>query len=123
MMSSFELLSYKYQKRDASFDVHAHFLRLFYHDMPKGRQSSSSYGKSVNSKLSKPTVSIPKNSRRSFDNSRSPSGSPASPITPKTPADEGIEFFQSELKQGESPIRVYELRLDPDGGPNKETSV
>ena len=42
---------------------------------------------------------------------------------PKTPADEGIEFFQSEIHLGESPIRVYELRLDPDGGPSKELSV
>ena len=47
----------------------------------------------------------------------------STPNTPKTPADEGIEFFQSELHPGESPIRVYDLRLDPDGGPSKELSV
>ena len=43
------------------------------------------------------------------------------PKTPKTPADEGIEFFESAPSQ--EPIRVYELRLDPDGGPNKDRSV
>ncbi|KAH7885855.1 glycoside hydrolase family 13 protein [Phlebopus sp. FC_14] len=42
--------------------------------------------------------------------------------TPKTPADEGKEFFLSEICAGEQPVRVYELRLDPDGGPNKERS-
>jgi glycogen debranching enzyme len=42
--------------------------------------------------------------------------------TPKTPADEGIEFFQSTA-QTDTPIRVYELRLDSDGGPNKDASV
>ncbi|KAF8584023.1 glycoside hydrolase family 133 protein [Ramaria rubella] len=40
--------------------------------------------------------------------------------TPKTPADEGIEFFQSSISLGEAPIYVYELQLDPDGGPNKD---
>lgn len=43
--------------------------------------------------------------------------------TPKTPADEGIDFFESAFKQGEKPIQVYELQLDPDGGPNKDRSV
>ncbi|KAF7796344.1 hypothetical protein EIP86_007521 [Pleurotus ostreatoroseus] len=42
------------------------------------------------------------------------------PKTPKTPADEGLDFFEAALKDGEPAIRVYELRLDPDGGPNKE---
>ena len=69
-------------------------------------------------------LSIPKNGHSS---PRSPSSSPStnvtSPVTPKTPADEGIDFFQSAVKQGESPIDVYELRLDPDGGPNRERSV
>ena len=45
------------------------------------------------------------------------------PITPKTPADEGIDFFEAGVSRGEAPIRVYELRLDPDGGPTKELSV
>ena len=47
----------------------------------------------------------------------------STPNTPKTPADEGVEFFQSDVHPGESPIRVYELRLDPDGGPSKDLSV
>ena len=41
----------------------------------------------------------------------------------KTPADEGLDFFASVPSQGESPIRVYELRLDPDGGPNNDCQV
>jgi glycogen debranching enzyme len=45
------------------------------------------------------------------------------PTTPKTPADEGKEFFLSPRSEREQPIRVYELRLDPDGGPNKQRSV
>ena len=44
-------------------------------------------------------------------------------VTPKTPADEGKEFFLSERSLDERPICVYELRLDPDGGPNKDRSV
>jgi hypothetical protein len=52
-----------------------------------------------------------------------PSVSPVTPVTPKTPADEGITFFETELQAGECPIRVYELHLDPDGGPNTEKSV
>lgn len=40
----------------------------------------------------------------------------------RTPADEAISFFESDFKQGE-PIRVYELILDPDGGPNKDRQV
>lgn len=51
------------------------------------------------------------------------SESPKTPKTPKTPADEGIDFFESAFTQGEEPIRVYELQLDPDGGPNKDRSV
>jgi glycogen debranching enzyme len=47
----------------------------------------------------------------------------STPNTPKTPADEGIEFFQAEVHSGESLIPVYELKLDPDGGPSKELSV
>jgi len=49
--------------------------------------------------------------------------SPITPVTPKTPADEGIEFFQTEVAVGEAPICLYELRLEPDGGPSKELSV
>ncbi|KAG2039901.1 glycoside hydrolase family 13 protein [Suillus americanus] len=43
-------------------------------------------------------------------------------VTPKTPADEGKEFFLSSRSADERPICVYELRLDPDGGPNKDRS-
>jgi glycogen debranching enzyme len=45
------------------------------------------------------------------------------PATPKTPADEGIEFFQSPIGKGEAAIQVYELNLEPDGGPDKDRSV
>ncbi|RDX54237.1 glycoside hydrolase family 13 protein [Lentinus brumalis] len=61
------------------------------------------------------SVTIPKTNPADLNGS-----SPQTPKTPKTPADEGIEFFESvSIKQ---PIRVYELRLDPDGGPNQERS-
>ncbi|KAH8116274.1 glycoside hydrolase family 13 protein [Phellopilus nigrolimitatus] len=42
--------------------------------------------------------------------------------TPKTPADEGIEFFESAAVAGDAPIQVYELKLDADGGPSKDKS-
>ncbi|KAF9499398.1 glycoside hydrolase family 13 protein [Pleurotus eryngii] len=78
---------------------------------------------------SKPSVTIPLSKTssakgtRSTSSSASPTSSTAtSPITPKTPADEGLEFFQSEVSRGEPPIRVYELRLDVDGGPHKDRS-
>lgn len=52
----------------------------------------------------------------------SPTGA-AEPTTPKTPADEGIEFFEFASVDNKAPIRVYELQLDPDGGPNKDRTV
>ena len=45
------------------------------------------------------------------------------PTTPKTPADEGIEFFEFASVDNKAPIRIYELPLDPDGGPNKDRTV
>lgn len=45
------------------------------------------------------------------------------PAAPKTPADEGIEFFEFASVDNHAPIRVYELPLDPDGGPNKDRAV
>ncbi|KAF8631846.1 hypothetical protein AX15_002119 [Amanita polypyramis BW_CC] len=65
----------------------------------------------------KPHLTIPRSASRS-----SSSPATATPPTPKTPADEGIDFFQSLPTPGEQPIHVYELRLDPDGGPNKSRS-
>ncbi|GJJ11364.1 hypothetical protein Clacol_005596 [Clathrus columnatus] len=38
----------------------------------------------------------------------------------RTPADEGLRFFQSPVSDSEEPIRVYELKLEPDGGPSKD---
>lgn len=67
------------------------------------------------------TVTIPKYIPEAEHSAKS--GSPVTPKTPKTPADEGIDFFESAFKQGEEAIRVYELQLDPDGGPNKDRSV
>lgn len=49
--------------------------------------------------------------------------SPTIAKTPKTPADEGIDFFESAIKHGETPICVYELPLEPDGGPSKSREV
>ena len=45
------------------------------------------------------------------------------PKTPKTPADEAIDFFENAVIPGETPIQVFELKLDPDGGPSKDKSV
>lgn len=42
--------------------------------------------------------------------------------TPKTPQDEGIFWFEHGDAKGE-PIQVYELKLEPDGGPNKDRMV
>ena len=67
------------------------------------------------SKKLKQTVTIPKNT---FEENAADA-----PKTPKTPADEGIDFFESASKPGDEPIHVYELQLDPDGGPNKDRSV
>ncbi|KAJ3752145.1 glycoside hydrolase family 13 protein [Lentinula raphanica] len=78
-------------------------------------------GKGRKANKTKPSVSIPLSSR-SKSSASSAGSSPISPITPKTPADEGIEFFQSPLVPGEAPLRVYELRLDIDGGPHKDRS-
>jgi glycogen debranching enzyme len=76
--------------------------------MPKGRKAHGT----------KPSVAIPK---RSGSKSSSSQSSPVTPKTPKTPADEGIEFFESY--RGETPIQVYELRLESDGAPHKDRSV
>lgn len=81
--------------------------------MTKNRRSA--YGKS------KPSVHIPKSGSKSGSRSPSASSSP-SPLTPKTPADEAIEFFQAQAQSGDDPIRVYELRLEPDGGPHRDLS-
>ncbi|KAK2463702.1 hypothetical protein APHAL10511_004453 [Amanita phalloides] len=82
--------------------------------MTKGRKSAN--GKQ------RPQLKLPRSLSSSASGSSSSSPVAPSPPAPKTPADEGIEFFQSQLTQGEPPIRVYELRLDPDGGPNKSRS-
>ncbi|KAK7030744.1 glycoside hydrolase family 13 protein [Favolaschia claudopus] len=75
--------------------------------MPKGRKTNA-----------KPKVAIPTNGE-----SKSASSSPITPKTPKTPADEAIEFFESyTVAPGESPIQVYELRLESDGAPHKDRS-
>jgi glycogen debranching enzyme len=52
-----------------------------------------------------------------------PTSSGSEPATPKTPADEGIQFFESAVADKSKPIAVYEIHLDADGGPNKERAV
>ncbi|KAH9839825.1 glycoside hydrolase family 13 protein [Rhodofomes roseus] len=70
----------------------------------------------------KGSLKIPKTSVSSSRHSSAGSSptTPKTPKTPKTPADEGIDFFESAFKQGEKPIHVYELQLEPDGGPSKD---
>jgi len=65
----------------------------------------------------KPSIQIPKNTTVSVEENQDGGQ------TPKTPADEGIDFFQAGVSPGEAPIRVYDLGLDPDGGPSKDLSV
>ena len=50
----------------------------------------------------------------------SPQLDTAVPTAPKNP---GKDLFSSERSEGEEPIRVYEVKLDPDGGPSKKRSV
>lgn len=64
-----------------------------------------------------PTLTIPSNNHS--PPSSSAGASPTIAKTPKTPADEGIDFFESSIKHGEAPVSVYELPLEPDGGPSK----
>ena len=68
-----------------------------------------------------PTVTIPRN--KHSPPSSSAGSSPTIAKTPKTPADEGIDFFESSIKYGEAPVSVYELPLEPDGGPSKSREV
>lgn len=53
--------------------------------------------------------------------SKAPRGPKSAKV--KTPADEGIEFFEGELHKGDADIRVFELKLAEDGGPTKEGAV
>ena len=64
------------------------------------------------------TIEIPKS-----DGSEQGSAKYSKTSGPRTPADEAIDFFESGFKMGDEPIRVYELTLDPDGGPNKDRQV
>jgi glycogen debranching enzyme len=68
-----------------------------------------------------PTITIQKN--KHISPASSAGSSPTITKTPKTPADEGIDFFESEIRHGEAPVRVYELPLEPDGGPSKSREV
>ncbi len=68
-----------------------------------------------------PTIIIQKDKR--ISPASSAGSSPTFSKSPKTPADEGIDFFESAIKHGEPPIRVYELPLEPDGGPSKSREV
>ncbi|KAI5124195.1 hypothetical protein M0805_005046 [Coniferiporia weirii] len=67
--------------------------------------------KDSDERVASPTIDIPKHSFV-----------PSAIKTPKTPADEGIDFFEAAVVPGEDPIQVYELKLDPDGGPSKDKS-
>ena len=73
----------------------------------------------------KGSLKIPKASKSSSRGSSAGSSptTPKTPKTPKTPADEGIDFFEAAFKAGEKPINVYELQLEPDGGPSKDRAV
>ncbi|KAI0305846.1 glycoside hydrolase family 13 protein [Multifurca ochricompacta] len=72
----------------------------------------------VPSTFSHPTLNIP-TINKFISPTSSAGSSPTIAKTPKTPADEGIDYFESAIRHGEEPIRVYELPLEPDGGPSK----
>ena len=79
---------------------------------------------STKQRLGKPTSIDIKNLKGNGGNASPNAGSsPPTPLTPKTPAEEGLDFFSGALQPGEGPIRVYELRLSPDGGPSKDLQV
>ncbi|PFH46873.1 glycoside hydrolase family 133 protein [Amanita thiersii Skay4041] len=82
--------------------------------MPKGQKNAN--GKH------KPNLVISSSSPAHRPPSILSTSSPTTLVTPKTPADEGLEFFESQVMPGDAPIRVYELRLDPDGGPHESRS-
>jgi glycogen debranching enzyme len=84
---------------------------------PKFKSATSK----VDSAFPHPTLIIQRNKHVSPVSSAG--SSPTIAKTPKTPADEGIDFFESAIKHGEVPIRVYELPLEPDGGPSKSREV
>jgi glycogen debranching enzyme len=70
-----------------------------------------------------PTIVTTIQNNKRISPATSASSSPTLAKTPKTPADEGIDFFESAIRHNEAPIRVYELPLEPDGGPSKSREV
>lgn len=86
---------------------------------PVASQGTSLRSGGSDGRVATPTIDIP---TQTFTRENNGKLSPKTPKTPKTPADEGIEFFESVAKKG-TPIQVYELKLDPDGGPSKDKSV
>ena len=83
--------------------------------------------KSATSKVSNafahPTIVTTIQKDKRISPATSAGSSPTITKTPKTPADDGIDFFESAIRHGEAPIRVYELPLEPDGGPSKSREV
>lgn len=75
----------------------------------------------VANSFSHPTIVTQNNNR--ISPASSAGSSPTITKTPKTPADDGIDFFESAIRHGEPPVRVYELPLEPDGGPGKSREV
>ena len=74
----------------------------------------------ANTSSSKPTsIVMPKASKNGVVAAPSKDGS----RTPRTPADEGIAFFEGPVGRTEGPIQVFELELEADGSPTKEKSV
>ena len=85
---------------------------------PVATEVTSPRESGANGRVATPTIEIPKHTFVGKHTSKSNK----TPRTPKTPADEGIEFFESAGRK-DAPIQVYELKLDPDGGPSKDKAV
>jgi hypothetical protein len=87
--------------------------------MEQGAAATVASVASKASNVVKNTLSIPTSALTSVLTS----GHGKEPTTPKTPADEGIDFFENAVSDKAKPISVYEIRLEPDGGPTKELAV
>jgi glycogen debranching enzyme len=77
----------------------------------------------VTNSFAHPTIVTTVQKDKRISPATSAGSSPTIAKTPKTPADDGIDFFESAIRHAEAPIRVYELPLEPDGGPSKSREV
>ncbi|KAI0057454.1 glycoside hydrolase family 13 protein [Artomyces pyxidatus] len=85
--------------------------------MVKAKKIKSTATRVKNNLVHPGSLTIPHSTLSSA--SSSAASSPTTTKTPRTPADEALSFFESEIGSGEGAIHVYELPLEADGGPSK----